>query len=223
MYRPSSPSNGEYVFKRYSGAWLNPDDILSAHPNWRDITTLPTSSRESAALRHSIKHQADPLSKDGVIGAFNNAHYPIQEFIETELSDIYEPAVGGRYSYVPADSTAGVVAYDDKFVYSNHASDPAYGQLLNAFDLMRVHRFGHLDEKDGVKAMLDLARNDDGVKSWLAKQRTEKAQTEFAETTDDGDWQLQLEVEKNGKVKDTLDNLILILDNDPRVSVVDGQ
>lgn len=219
MYWPSTPSNGEFVFKVYDGDWLDPDEILAAHKNWKDCSLLPTSSRESKAVEHALKHQADPLDKSGLIGAFNNAHFPIQSFIETELSDIYEPSFGGRYGYIPADSTAGVVVYDDKFAYSNHASDPAYGQLLNAFDLMRVHRFGHLNDKESVTAMLDHARENESVKAWLAKQRSEKAQTDFSDEPD-ADWQLQLEVEKNGKIKDTLDNIVLILDNDSQVAVV---
>jgi hypothetical protein len=92
MYRPSAPSNGEYIFRRYGGKWLDPDEILAAHPNWRDITTLPTSSRESKVIAHALKHQQDPLAKKGVIGAFNNVRYPIQDFIESELADVYEPA-----------------------------------------------------------------------------------------------------------------------------------
>ena len=49
MYWPSSPQNGVFVYKETGGAWLNPDDILSAHPEWTDPTRLPTSSRESTA------------------------------------------------------------------------------------------------------------------------------------------------------------------------------
>ena len=48
MYWPTTPSNGEYVFERFDGAWLNPDAFLSAHPGWRDVSLLPTSSRESS-------------------------------------------------------------------------------------------------------------------------------------------------------------------------------
>lgn len=223
MYWPTTPANGEYIFKKFDGDWLDPDDYLSRHPNWRDCAQLPTSSRESAIIGREMKHQQNPLEKDGIIGAFNNANFPIQNLIESELSDVYELAsIHGRYGYRLADSTAGVVIYDDRFVYSNHASDPAYGKLLNAFDLVRVHRFGQMDEKAGIKAMLDYARNDDSVKSWLAKQRTEKAQADFTESLEhpNNEWQLQLELEKNGKVKDTLDNLVLILDNDPKVAVV---
>ena len=215
MYRPSAPSNGEYVFRRYDGKWLDPDEILAAHPNWRDITTLPTSSRESTVIKREMKRQADPLEKDGVIGAFNNAHFPIQDFIESELSDIYEPSVGGRYGYRQADSTAGVVIYDDRFAYSNHASDPAYGQLLSAFDLVRIHRFGHLDEKVGMKAMLESAGNDEAVKAWLAQKRQEQAGEDFAPPSDaDTSWQTSLELEKSGDVSDVYENYVIIAQND---------
>jgi len=222
MYWPTTPSNGEYVFRCFDGEWLDPDAYLAAHPNWRDGSQLPTSSRESAVIDRERKHQQDPLDKAGIIGAFNNAKFPIQEFVETELSDVYEPSVmGGRYGYRLADSTAGVVIYDDRFVYSNHASDPAYGQLLNAFDLMCVHHFGNPDDKESVKAALDYARNDADTKAWLAQQRTEKAQADFSTPIEsDDEWQLKLDIEKNGKVKDTLDNLVLILDNHPKIAVV---
>lgn len=221
MYWPTTPSNGEYVFEMFPGAWLDPDQYLAAHPSWRNISLLPTSSRESAVISHAVKQQQDPLEKVGLIGAFNNAHFPIQDLIESKLSDVYEPAqIAGRFGYRLADSTAGVVIYNDRFSYSNHASDPAYGLLLNAFDLVRVHRFGHLDDKASVKSMFELAQNDEGVKAWLSLQRIEKAQSDFSNRQDGADWQLQLEVEKNGKVKDTLDNLVLILDNDPKVAVV---
>ena len=85
----------------------------------------------------------------------------------------------GRYDFIPADSSAGVVTYDDKFCYSHHATDPACGLLLNAFDVVRVHRFGHLDEKGKLdtaptklpsyKAMVEFSINDEKVKLQLAK------------------------------------------------------
>ena len=41
----------------------------------------------------------------------------------------------------------GVLVYDDGlFTYSNHATDPTCSKLCNAFDLLRIHLFGHLDE-----------------------------------------------------------------------------
>ena len=64
MYWPSTPANGSFVYKETEGPWLNPDDILTAHPEWTDPTRLPTSSRESQAAVTAGKKQQDPLTKD---------------------------------------------------------------------------------------------------------------------------------------------------------------
>lgn len=215
MYWPTTPSNGEYVYERFDGVWLDPDAFLSLHPNWRDVSQLPTSSRESTLLARERKQQKDPLEKGGLIGAFNNARFPIQNFIESELADVYEPSsMPNRYRYIAADSTAGAIVYDDRFLYSNHASDPAYGQLLSAFDLMRVHRFGDVGEKESMSAALDYARNDEKVKAWLAQRRLEKAQEEFSPAENDN-WQALLEMDRSGLVKNNLRNITLIFQHDP--------
>lgn len=39
--------------------------------------------------------------------------------------------------------------YEGKFAYSHHATDSVCGKLLNAFDVVRLHKFGELDEKAG--------------------------------------------------------------------------
>ncbi len=207
MYWPSTSSNGEFVYKQINGDLLNPDDYLAKYDDWRDVSTYPVSSRQSAVIKSTIKTQADPLTKEGIVGAFCRA-YTIEEAVEAFLSDVYSPsAMEGRYDYIPADSSAGVVVYDNKFAYSHHATDPAHGRLLNAFDLVRIHKFGDEDTK-AFKAMTEFAVTDDKVKGELAKNRMEQAQSEF---TDNDDWQLHLELDKKGKVMDTLDNLVLIL------------
>ena len=222
MYWPTTPSNGEYVFERFDGAWLNPDAFLSAHPGWRDVSLLPTSSRESTLIDRQRKQQADPLAKPGIVGAFCRT-YSIEEAIDTFLSDVYKPsAMAGRYDYVPADSSAGVVLYDGKFAYSHHATDPACGQLLNAFDLVRIHKFRDLDDKvaadtapsklPSYKAMCDFAVQDGAVKGTLANERMEQATAEF-ENPDE--WQKLLELDKQGHVKDTLTNIANIVRYDP--------
>ena len=135
----------------------------------------------------------------------------------------YEPILmPDRYDYIPADSTAGVVIYDDKYAYSHHATDPACGKLLNAFDLVRVHRFGHLDEDadekkqlPSYKAMVEFCIQDEEVKRQLAKEREEEVEEEFE--IEDDDWQLSLELNKNGSVKDTPTNILIIMRNDPRL------
>ena len=226
MYWPSTSANGEFFYKTKDGPLLDPDAYLAKYADWHDASTWPVSSRQSEAARRSITQQADPLEKPGIVGAFCRA-YTIEEAIETFLSDVYEPSsMNGRYDYIPADSAAGVVVYDGKFAYSHHATDPVCGKLLNAFDLVRLHKFRELDENVGLdtppgklpsfKAMSDLALADDKVKAVFAEERIAQASAEFS----DEDWQNGLELDKSGHVKNTLHNLTLILENDPNLKGV---
>lgn len=226
MYWPSTSANGEFFYKTKDGPLLDPDAYLAKYADWHDASTWPVSSRQSEAVRRSITQQADPLGKPGIVGAFCRA-YSIEEAIETFLSDVYEPSsMNGRYDYIPADSAAGVVVYDGKFAYSHHATDPVCGKLLNAFDLVRLHKFRELDENVGLdtppgklpsfKAMSDLALGDDKVKAVFAGERIAQAAAEFS----DEDWQNGLELDKSGHVKNTLRNLTLILENDPNLKGV---
>lgn len=226
MYWPSTSANGEFFYKTKEGPLLNPDAYLAKYADWRDASTWPVSSRQSEAVRRSITQQADPLEKPGIVGAFCRA-YTIEEAIEAFLTDVYEPStMNGRYDYIPADSAAGVVVYDGKFAYSHHATDPVCGKLLNAFDLVRLHKFRELDENVGLdtppgklpsfKAMSDLALADDKVKAVFAEERIAQASAEFS----DEDWQNGLELDKSGHVKNTLHNLTLILENDPNLKDV---
>ena len=226
MYWPSTSANGKFFYKTKDGPLLDPDAYLTKYADWHDASTWPVSSRQSEAVRRSITQQADPLEKPGIVGAFCRA-YTIEEAIETFLSDVYEPSsMNGRYDYIPADSAAGVVVYDGKFAYSHHATDPVCGKLLNAFDLVRLHKFRELDENVGLdtppgklpsfKAMSDLALGDDKVKAVFAGERIAQAAAEFS----DEDWQNGLELDKSGHVKNTLRNLTLILENDPNLKGV---
>lgn len=226
MYWPTTPTDGEYVFKRCDGEWLDPDRYLAAHPGWRDCAGLPHSAREGGNVERGRKQQENPLGKQGVIGAFCRT-YGINEAVHVFLKDIYqESALQGRFDYIPADSSAGVVVYDDIFAYSHHATDPACGKLLNAFDLVRIHKFGGLDEKvpeeteaaklPSFKAMCDFAVNDENVKMTIAGERMEIAEKEFSGENED--WLKQLEYEKRSTVvKNTLRNLLLILNNDEKL------
>ena len=226
MYWPSTSSDGEFIFRDIEGEPLNPDDVLSRYQDWRDSSEWPVSSRQRNIVQREMKKQADPLTKDGVIGAFCRT-YSIEEAIAAFLTDIYQPsAMPGRYDYIPADSQAGVVVYEGKFAYSHHATDPACGKLMNAFDMVRIHKFGELDEKaaedteasklPSFTAMSEFAVKDEKVKMTIAGERMEKAEKEFSGENED--WQKELEYEKRSTVvKNTLRNLLLILNNDEKL------
>jgi predicted P-loop ATPase len=226
MYWPSTSINGVFFYKEKDGPKLNPDDYLSRYDDWQDESTWPVSSRQSAVEHHGTKEMADPLTKPGIIGTFCRA-YSMTEAIDTFLSDIYAPSsTEGRYDYIPGEAAAGVVIYDDKFVYSHHATDPVCGKLLNAFDLVRLHKFSELDgnyaedtpvtKLPSYKAMSDLVLKDEKVKTLLAEERKAEAKADFS----DSNWQGQLTYDKAGNLKNSLRNLTLILEHDENLKSI---
>ena len=226
MYWPSTSADGEFVFRDIEGEFLNPDEVLGKYQDWRDSSRWPVSSRQKAVVQREIRKQADPLEKDGVIGAFCRI-YSVEDAIASFLPEVYQPsAMPGRFDYIPADSQAGVVVYDGKFVFSHHATDPACGILMNVFDMVRIHKFGELDAKcsedtdvtklPSFKAMSEFAVEDEKVKLQLIREREETAKEEFHEE----DWKTLLELDRQGRVKDTLDNLVLAVRKDDNLGTV---
>ena len=214
MYWPTTPSNGEYICRTVEGDWLDADAYLEKHPDWKDCSLLPTSSRESTVRESAKKPQEDPLTKPGTVGVFCRA-YGISAAIEKFLSDVYTPSVvEGRFDYIPGEGCAGVVIYDDKFAYSHHATDPACGKLVNAFDLVRIHRFGNDDGKKSFADMCEFAMQDDAVKLLAMEEKLAQAETDFAIT--DTDWMTRLHYQpRTGILENSVYNLNLILNNDP--------
>lgn len=203
MYWPSVSKDGEYICKMFDGDELDPDAFLQKYPDWKDPTKLPAASKESKSAGNK---QADPLTKKGIRGIFNRT-YTIQEAIEKFLTQIYSPTNDpNRYQYIPSDSIPGVMIFDDKYVYSHHASDPAFGQELSAYDLVRVHLF-----EGEYTPMAEMASNDEKVKIQAIAERRKEADEDF----EDADWEKKLTVDKESKVENTVQNLMLILTNDP--------
>ncbi|MCC8013661.1 MAG: virulence-associated E family protein [Eubacterium sp.] len=216
MFWPSSPSNGEYLYLESDKSWLNPDDILSAHPEWTDPTQLPTSSRESSAKSTAVKKVENPIEKNGIVGLFNRTYYPIQNAITEFLADVYEPTdIENRYHLIASKSMPGVEIKDDKFVYSHHAKDPAYLKLCNAFDIVRIHKFG--DDNDSYKNMCEFAMQQDKVKILSLNEKQSQLDEDFLD--DDKDWREKLTYQPRSNVLDnSVWNLMLILNNDPDFS-----
>jgi predicted P-loop ATPase len=216
MYWPSTPSNGTFIYKEVDKDWINPDDILTAHPEWTDPTRLPTSSRESKANTVSQQKVQDPLEKEGVVGLFNRVYFPVTKAIDTFLSDIYEPTGNeDRFHFIESSSMAGVeIKEGGKFVYSHHAKDPAYLKLCNAFDIVRIHKFGDDDVKKSFKSMCDFAMKIDEVKVFATNEKLAEAEVDFTDLGDD--WKEKLKYQPRSQVlENSVYNLNLILNHDP--------
>lgn len=233
MYWPSASSDSEYVFNYSDEEWTDPDTILQRYSDWTDTSYWPTSGREQRRINHEAKKQGDPREKQGLIGAFCRT-YTVEEAMEKFLPGIYVPCdVSGRYTYAAGSTAAGMVIYEDSlFAYSNHATDPAGGQLCNAFDLVRIHLFGARDENiedtsttklPSYKEMLAFVQKDKETCITLAKEQRARLSEDFSEPIEEEDdesyeedleWTGQLTRNKTGKLETSLPNLQLILKND---------
>ena len=238
MYWPSCSKDSEFVSEIYDKPFCDPDGILAAYDDWHDVTSWPLVPGAEAIRKRSLARQADPLTKRGIVGAFCRT-YSITAAMDKFIPGIYEEtAVPGRYTYTGGSTTGGAIIYeDDKFLYSHHATDPCSGQLVNAFDLIRLHKFADKDDtaKEGTptakmpswQAMKALALDDDGVKSKLVQERQEKADRAFSEDAppqeagDAAAWTDQIKdrfaYDGNGNLKKTINNAVLVLENDPRL------
>lgn len=228
MYFPSTPVDGEFYFRQQDGKWLDTEKCLKKYPDWHDQSFWPTSSRLTAVIKKHADKQEDPLTKRGIIGAFCRT-YTIAEAIEKFLPDVYEPCgAEDRYSYKEGTTTAGAIVYDDKFLYSHHSTDPVSETLVNAFDLVRIHKFRGQDDDTpagtkvvslpSYRAMQELATNDDLTKITIGKEKLAEVQDDFKDIkTDSGEWLKDLKVNKWGAYEKTPKNVKIILENDPNL------
>jgi predicted P-loop ATPase len=231
MYWPSTASDGEYIFDCLDAPWLSADEILGTYTNWKDTSSWPTSDRVREIVVREIKKQGDPLEKTGIVGAFCKT-YNINEAIEAFLTDIYEPAPDGRYTYKGGSTSGGLVVYEGKYAYSHHGTDPIGGKLCNPFDLVRLHLFGEKDEDVKEKtnitkypsyiAMEEFALKDKGVHREMIEIRRQEARADFAELLEEGEepddgWMDELDIDRKGNILSTQGNILRILENDPKL------
>lgn len=199
MYWPSTSSDGDYFTEHEDFAEVCcADDVLGKYVDWKDITAWPRLSTEEVHLVHESKKAGDPREKDGLVGAWCRA-YSVPEVIETFLGNVYEEANNGRYTYLDGSSGGGGVVYNqDLFFYSHHSTDPAGQKLVNAFDLVRIHKFGGLDidptkpvnKLESFSAMCKLAMNDTLTKKELRsvdRPMSKALYTDFAEDLEEED------------------------------------
>ena len=227
MYLPSCSKDAKPVLEVAEGEALEVDTILSQYEDWKDPLQWPRHKGDKAK-RESALRMEDPRKKDNVVGSFCRC-YSITEAIETFLPDVYIPVDDSlkRYTHVGSSSHGGFVVYDDDtFAYSHHETDPISGREVNAFDLVRLNKFGKLDDNVSEKtsiinrpsymAMCKFITNDKKVKRDLLAE----VKADFADPFDDEDeedadaWKEELELHpKSGAVLATAKNIELILSN----------
>ena len=186
MYWPSCCADSEYVYQPADKPLLDADGMLSLYADWHNVALWPQVPGAEKTPKHLAARQGDPEAKPGVVGAFCRT-YNVLQAMDTFLPDTYEPVEGfdDRFTYTGGSTTGGAIVYDGgKFLFSHHATDPCGGRLVNAFDLIRLHKFGDLDDDatpgtftnnlPSYKAMIDLCKQDTAVSGLLHKENGER-------------------------------------------------
>ncbi len=229
MYWASVCVDGETVYYYTDRPMLSVDGLLDTYADWRDCAAWPRAAGEVQLARLAAK-QGDPTAKNGVVGAFCRV-YDVEAAMGAFLPGVYEQVDNspGRYTFLGGSTTGGAVIYDEgKFLYSHHATDPCGGRLVNAFDLVRLHRFGELDDEaapgtptnrmPSYTAMCAAAAADPQVSGLLLRERREAVTGAFSPVVEgeDDSWMQTLKVHsKTGLPLATIDNIWIILENDP--------
>lgn len=235
MYYPSVCADGEYLYRWADKPMLSADGLLATYTDWHDVRQWPQVPGAAQTPVRLAAKQGDPEEKPGVVGAFCRA-YDVPAAMEAFLPGVYEPVDNARdrFTFTGGSTTGGAVLYDGgKFLFSHHATDPCGGRLVNAFDLVRLHKFGELDDeaKPGTlahqlpsyKAMQALALEDRTVSGLLLDERWRKSQEAFgpelaaASEEDDGAWRRPplMDVDGQGNPAKTMKNLRTALEHNP--------
>ena len=240
MYWPSASKDAEFIGLTGEGEPADADALLETYTDWRNVAEWPVDHRATAPTAKGAK-QEDPRTKPGIIGAFCRT-YGIAEAIETFLPDVYTPTTSDeRWTYADGSTFGGVVVYDDTWAYSHHGTDPCGGKLCNAFDLVRLHLYGDLDEGtdpettpiNKLPSFVEMerhARADKKTGGTRAKERMRELADEFAEvpetqeegkgqTEPDLSWVEDMQMDERRKhYLPSPYNFGLIVRNDPRLA-----
>jgi KaiC/GvpD/RAD55 family RecA-like ATPase len=188
MFQPTKKPGAKFFGRVNAGAWIDVDAVLAEYADWKDRTSWP---KHKVGDEQYSSDELPPLpnTKPGIVGDFCRT-YDVPRAIE-EFNLPYEKTANpNRYTYTDGSRPEGAVLYDDgQKLHSHHDSDPANGQH-NAYDLVRLHRFGSLDAgftgelhaSPSSKAMAEFARALPGVQAVIAENEFEALPDETDES-----------------------------------------
>ncbi len=234
MYWPSCCADSDYVFRYEDKPLLSKDGVLAMYSDWHDMSQWPQIPGSEHTPKKLAAKQGNPTEKNGIVGAFCRT-YDIFGAIEKYLPEVYDAVDGdgNRFTYCGGSTVGGAVVYEGgKFLYSHHATDPCSQRLVNAFDLIRLHRFGDLDDEaksdtptnrlPSYTAMADLATSDNGVAALINRERMDKVQRDFGvfeSMGGDENWSERLDIASgSGMPIKSIKNVLTMLEFDPVIA-----
>jgi len=241
MFWPTTSVDGFFESWHSGGFVVSADAILRSYVDWRDASSWPAAVGDKTARYTELQKLGDPALKPGVVGAWCSVH-DVYSAINNVIPGVYiSTDTPDRFTYTHSQTAKGLVVYNDYHAHSNHHSDPASGQTVNSFDLVRLHKFGEAEDnmdlpiykRKSFLLMEEFARKDPSVREHLVAERV-SAQQEFSsinyetgelqkpvqpvEAIEGGTkWYGSMEIDKQNKPLSSLKNMRLILENDPAV------
>lgn len=138
MFTPACKDLFSYDYGVHEGSLVNGAQWLAS-----------VNGGESVVPLGRLDKKGEPAEAPGIVGQFNRAYPNLDELIAVFELPYELDGASGRYRYTGSSATAtpGMRELDERpgLYYSWHAHDPAAGHAQNAFDLVRIHKFGHLD------------------------------------------------------------------------------
>jgi Predicted P-loop ATPase and inactivated derivatives len=239
MYWPTCCADSLVIKESCDGPFISVEGLLSTYGDWRNIEEWPVTGDETAEHKRLADKKGDPTQRTDLIGDWCR-QYDIYAVMEQFLPHTYEPVDdrADRFTYTGGSTVGGAIVYDNGlFLYSHHATDPCSEQLVNSFDLLRLHKFGDLDKDadpgtpmpkmPSYAAMKKLAAGDKQVAKDRAKEAYASAQDDFGvakqDHTDtvndtDGEFMTHLAINGQGGIKKSIENVQVILEGDPKLS-----
>lgn len=184
MFMPTVSKDGEYRHHiSIDGNFIDWESYLEVFDkevgDWRDLRNLPTGASEGT-LRQTQEKAEDPTEKDGPVGTFCRSFdvpQAIDEFLSKEYEEVDEHTGKPRYTYLGGTTRNGAEVQDDGlFLYSHHGSDPCSDMLVNAWDPVRIHKFGGLDDKIDMDTAMGKRPSWKAMMEFVLKNETYKTQ-----------------------------------------------
>lgn len=202
MFRPAAQEEDWYVKEVHDG---------------EPLPVKITTDLSQQAFPKPHRNKRNPFELPGVIGEFNRAYEGDLDGLIAQYHLPYVSAGADRWQMADAVAQAGMGEVDGSpgLYFSHHAHDPAHGRACSAFDLVRIHEYGHeddiaapgtpLNKLPSYERMLDTAAQDPRI-----------LRAQFDELDDDEKWKMDLtRSTRTQAVQPTVQNLNLIQSNDP--------
>src|SRR5699024_5991499 len=179
---------------------LNPDEFLKMYTDYRNVAEWYVDKSElkvndEIEVTNHLEKQFLKVSS-------------ISDVLEKYLPDVYEKADDDTYSLINSEIKNSVkILDDDKYFKSFDITDDAYQlEPLNAFELIRIKKFRHLDEDQRAHTLRENLNSYKATIKLIDERENLSAQLINEEAVNNESFEERLKVSVNTAEKETSKN-----------------